>query len=200
MLDLGAGKGAAAIHLATTFGCHVTCFNLGANQNAHAAAAAQAAGVTHLVTCVRGNFNKPLPAEWTAGFDVVWSQEALCHASSQAAVLREVARVLRPGGVVVLTDIMRTVRASSSASSNGPDVTCSLCLQMNYTMIWFLARWSCACGAVGCLHLAQLDLLALQAPAPLHLHCSHQKANNRSNVCKCADGIERQPRVADRER
>jgi 2-polyprenyl-3-methyl-5-hydroxy-6-metoxy-1,4-benzoquinol methylase len=75
VLDLGSGKGAAARHLASAFGCHVTCFNLGRNQNEYNAAAAREAGVGHLVSCVLGNFNEPLPAEWTASFDVVWSQE-----------------------------------------------------------------------------------------------------------------------------
>lgn len=110
MLDLGSGKGAAARHLAERFGCHVTCFNLGRNQNAHNVAEAAAAGLEHLVDTVLGNFNSGLPAEWTASFDVVWSQEALCHAKDQTQVLKEVNRVLKPGGVVIFTDIMRTVR------------------------------------------------------------------------------------------
>ena len=33
VLDLGSGKGGAARWLAKTYGCHVTCFNLGQKQN-----------------------------------------------------------------------------------------------------------------------------------------------------------------------
>ena len=110
MLDLGSGKGAAARHLAERYGCHVTCFNLGRNQNAHNLMEARAAGLEDLVDAVAGNFNAGLPAEWTASFDVVWSQEALCHANKQRAVLAEVMRVLKPGGVIIFTDIMRPVR------------------------------------------------------------------------------------------
>jgi ubiquinone/menaquinone biosynthesis C-methylase UbiE len=110
VLDLGSGKGAAARHLASSFGCHVTCFNLGSNQNSHNLAEARAAGVDHLVECVLGNFNSGLPADWTATFDLVWSQESLCHANDQRKVLAEITRVLKPGGVAVFTDIMRTVR------------------------------------------------------------------------------------------
>ena len=112
VLDLGSGKGAAARHLAEKYGCHVTCFNLGRNQNAHCLMEARAAGIEHLVDAVEGNFNNGLPAEWTASFDVVWSQEALCHAKNQRAVLAEVMRVLKPGGVVIFTDIMRPVRSA----------------------------------------------------------------------------------------
>ena len=122
VLDLGSGKGATARHLAGHFGCHVTCFNLGENQNAHCVAEARAAGVGHLVECVRGNFNAGLPADWTASFDIVWSQEALCHAQDQRAVLREVMRVLKPGGAAIFTDIMRNqVRALCSCACWRPE-------------------------------------------------------------------------------
>lgn len=114
VLDLGAGKGAAARHLAATFGCHVTCFNLGKNQNAHNLAEARAAGIEERISVTLGNFNHGLPAEWTASFDLVWSQEALCHANDQRKVLAEITRVLKPGGVAVFTDIMRTVRVPPS--------------------------------------------------------------------------------------
>lgn len=57
-----------------------------------------------------GNFNMGLPAEWTTSFDLVWSQEAFCHAKSQINLLKEIKRVLKPGGAAVFTDIMRMVR------------------------------------------------------------------------------------------
>jgi sarcosine/dimethylglycine N-methyltransferase len=88
----------------------VTCFNLGENQNSYNLAEAAAAGLEDLISCVRGNFNFGLPAAWTASFDLVWSQEALCHAKDQNKVLREVMRVLKPGGAAIFTDIMRNVR------------------------------------------------------------------------------------------
>jgi SAM-dependent methyltransferase len=110
VLDLGSGKGGAARHLASTFGCHVTCYNLGKNQNSHNLKQAKADGIGHLVECRQGNFNAGLPAEWTASFDLVWSQEALCHAKDQLTLLTEIKRVLKPGGAAIFTDIMRTVR------------------------------------------------------------------------------------------
>jgi SAM-dependent methyltransferase len=125
-LDLGSGKGAAARHLARTFGCHVTCFNLGENQNSYNLAEAAASGLQGLITCVRGNFNSGLPAAWTASFDLVWSQEALCHAKDQRKVLQEVMRVLKPGGAAIFTDIMRQVRAVAPRLPRCPTSSLSL--------------------------------------------------------------------------
>jgi tocopherol O-methyltransferase len=39
-------------------------------------------------------------------FDVVWAQESLCHANEKAAFFNEAARVLAPGGRVVVSDFM----------------------------------------------------------------------------------------------
>ena len=61
VLDLGAGKGGAARYLAHTYGCHVTCFNLGEKQNAFNKAKAQGDGVGELIDTHLGSFNEPLP-------------------------------------------------------------------------------------------------------------------------------------------
>lgn len=53
-----------------------------------------------------GDFNKPLPAEWAGAFDVVWSSEVLCHAGDKQEIVAQIARCLKPGGVLVFTDIM----------------------------------------------------------------------------------------------
>ena len=46
------------------------------------------------------------PLDWSGGFDLVWSQDALCHAADRAAVFAEARRVLRPGGAFVFSDIL----------------------------------------------------------------------------------------------
>jgi cyclopropane fatty-acyl-phospholipid synthase-like methyltransferase len=43
-------------------------------------------------------------------FDVVWALESLCHAQDKAAFYREAARLLRPGGRLVVAEYMRTAR------------------------------------------------------------------------------------------
>lgn len=114
VLDLGAGNGGAAHALAAATGCSVTCLNLCGRQNAANEAAAEAAGLSSLITVVTGSF-EALPAEWTAAFDVVWSQDAIVHSSSKGRVWAEAARVLVPGGHVVLSDIMAAPAAGGEA-------------------------------------------------------------------------------------
>ena len=43
-----------------------------------------------------------------ASFDVVWGQDAWCYVTDKERLIRECARVLKPGGVVAFTDWMET--------------------------------------------------------------------------------------------
>jgi SAM-dependent methyltransferase len=45
-----------------------------------------------------------------ASFDVVWSLESLCHAPRKAAFYREAARLLRPGGRLIVAEYVRAAR------------------------------------------------------------------------------------------
>jgi SAM-dependent methyltransferase len=45
-----------------------------------------------------------------ASFDVVWSLESLCHAPRKDAFYREAARLLRPGGRLVVAEYVRAAR------------------------------------------------------------------------------------------
>ncbi|MEV4437344.1 methyltransferase domain-containing protein [Streptomyces sp. NPDC049555] len=104
VLDLGSGFGGAARALAQTYGCRVVALNISEVQNRRHRATNAARGLDQLIDVVTGSFND-IPAP-DASFDVVWSQEALCHSGDRATTLREAARVLRPGGRLVFTDIM----------------------------------------------------------------------------------------------
>jgi len=53
----------------------------------------------------------PFPA---ASFDVVWALESLCHAPDKAAFYREAARLLRPGGRLVIAEYVRAARPLST--------------------------------------------------------------------------------------
>ena len=45
-----------------------------------------------------------------ASFDVVWALESLCHAVEKAAFYQEAARLLRPGGRLVVAEYIRAER------------------------------------------------------------------------------------------
>jgi len=50
-----------------------------------------------------------------ASFDVVWALESVCHARSKASFYRESARLLRPGGRLVMAEYIRAKRVLPEA-------------------------------------------------------------------------------------
>ncbi|WP_205123479.1 methyltransferase domain-containing protein [Marimonas lutisalis] len=106
VIDIGAGYGGAARYLARETGAHVTCLNLSEKENARNLRLTAEQGLEDTVEVVHGVFEDiPFPDN---SFDVVWSQEALLHSGDRMRVLKEVARVLKPGGDFIFTDPMKT--------------------------------------------------------------------------------------------
>ncbi|MDX2258338.1 MAG: methyltransferase domain-containing protein [Hyphomicrobiaceae bacterium] len=113
VLDIGAGFGGAARYLASRFGCRVTALNLSERENERNRALTDAQGLAGLVSVIDGAF-EDIPLA-TASVDLVWSQDALLHSADRNGVFAEVARVLRPGGAFVLTDIMDSGRCDAAS-------------------------------------------------------------------------------------
>ncbi len=109
LLDLGAGYGGSARHLAKTHGCHVTCLNLSRLQNARNNQLCAHEGLAHNITVTEGTF-EAVPQELGEDFDVIWSQDSFLHSRNRALVVAEIDRCLtqNPSGRVVFTDIMAT--------------------------------------------------------------------------------------------
>lgn len=105
VIDLGAGYGGAARWLAQQAGCSVACLNLSETQNARNRELTVAAGLSGLIEVVDGSF-EDIPYG-DASFDVAWSQDSLLHSGEREKVLREVDRVLAPGGELIFTDPMQ---------------------------------------------------------------------------------------------
>lgn len=104
VLDIGAGYGGAARHLARTYGCRVVALNLSEVENQRDRQMNEEQGLSHLIEVVDGAFEDlPYPADT---FDVVWSQDAMLHSGDRDRVLEEVDRVVKPGGDFVFTDPM----------------------------------------------------------------------------------------------
>jgi ubiquinone/menaquinone biosynthesis C-methylase UbiE len=98
ILDLGCGSGDLSRHLAAT-GLRVTGCDISANMLARAAAGDPTASV-ELIRLTPDWQTLPFT---TAIFDAVVAASVLEYVSSPADVLRECARVLRPGGVLLCT-------------------------------------------------------------------------------------------------
>ncbi len=105
VIDVGAGFGGSARYLAKTYGCEVVALNLSEAENERDRQKNKEQELDHLVTVVDGNF-EDLPYE-DESFDIVWSQDSFLHSSDRAKVIRECARVLKPGGEFIFTDPMQ---------------------------------------------------------------------------------------------
>ncbi|WP_108663129.1 SAM-dependent methyltransferase [Acuticoccus kandeliae] len=103
VLDLGAGYGGAMRRLAARYPIEAICLNLSSGQNRANQARTDATPVADRVRIVAASFEAVPIARDT--IDIVWSEDALLHAADFDAVAREVARVLKPGGRLIATDI-----------------------------------------------------------------------------------------------
>lgn len=105
VLDIGAGYGGAARYLAETFGCSVIALNLSEKENQRNRELNTERGLSDRIEVVDGSFES-IPTDDNS-FDVVWSQDAILHSGKRGHVVKEVSRVLKPGGHFIFTDPMQ---------------------------------------------------------------------------------------------
>jgi SAM-dependent methyltransferase len=104
VVDLGAGYGGASRRLANSWGCRVEAVNISSVENGRHRALNRAAGLEGRIRVHDASF-EACPLEDGCA-DLAWSQDAILHAGDRQEVLREVKRLLRPGGAFVFTDPM----------------------------------------------------------------------------------------------
>lgn len=105
VIDLGAGYGGTARYLAKNYGCFVSCLNLGERQNQRNLAMNQVQNLSDRIEVKQGSFEN-IPYD-DRSFDIVWSQDAMIHSGNRPQVLKEIRRVLKPGGELIFTDTLR---------------------------------------------------------------------------------------------
>ena len=106
VLDLAAGRGASALYLASRFGCQVLGVDYSAANVGLAQRTAKEEGLANLVRFQQGDAEHL--AEFTdASFDAVICECAFCTFPDKRSAMREIARVLRPGGRLGLSDLTR---------------------------------------------------------------------------------------------
>jgi SAM-dependent methyltransferase len=104
VLDVASGRGTTALMLAGEYGVRVDAVDLSAASVALAQGAADAAGLAARVVFTAGDAEAlPYP---DAMFDAVVCECAFCTFPDKATAATELARVLRPGGRVGITDVV----------------------------------------------------------------------------------------------
>jgi phosphoethanolamine N-methyltransferase len=105
LLDIGCGSGGITLHLAGSHGlAHATGFDVEKPVVEAARRRAQARGLADRVVFVQAPPGALPFAD--AGFDVVFSKDALLHVPDKDFVFAEIFRVLKPGGVFAASNWM----------------------------------------------------------------------------------------------
>ena len=105
VLDVCSGMGGPARYLAHRLGCRVTGLDITASRHEGALRLTRLVELDRLVEFRLGNaLDMPFA---DATFDVVIGQEAFAHVPDKPRLVAECARVVRPGGTIAFTDILR---------------------------------------------------------------------------------------------
>lgn len=117
LLDLGCGIGEPAIRLATAYDIDIVGVSISERQVRRANDRAASAGLaSRLAFQLADAMDLPFADE---SFDIVWALESLHHMPDRWHVLRQVARVLRPGGWVAIGDFLLVPGAEQRPDTAG---------------------------------------------------------------------------------
>lgn len=104
IIDLGAGTGTAALALARQVpDAEVVAVDISAPMLEHLGRAAVQAGLGDRVRTVQADLDQPWPAIGPA--DLVWAANSLHHVADPGQILARIFAVLRPGGVLAISEM-----------------------------------------------------------------------------------------------
>lgn len=149
--DLCSGLGGPARHLANTRGCRVLGVDFTVSRHDAAIRLTALARLSHRVQFVLADVRDvPFP---DASFDAALSQEGFAHVPDKARLIAEAVRLVKPGGVVAFTDIVRRVRLA-------PEVAQRLHDEMAFNDIEAAEGYADLLARNGCVSVAREDLAA----------------------------------------
>ena len=104
VLDVGSGVGGPSRCIAREFGCRVTGIDLTHEYCRVATMLAERTGLSHLVSYRQGDALNLTFRD--RAFDAAWTQHVAMNIPDKATLYREMDRVLKPGGVLAIYDIL----------------------------------------------------------------------------------------------
>lgn len=115
LLDIGAGLGGPARQIATHYGATVIAVNKVGSQASTASGISDPQGKTEggSVRYVIADADRAFPFA-SASVDVAWSMNMLYHLTNHSTLIAEAARVVKPGGRIMIDDWMYTPRSNAS--------------------------------------------------------------------------------------
>jgi SAM-dependent methyltransferase len=105
VLEIGSGSGRYALQVAATTGCRVLGVDINEPGIANANRLAAEENLAERVRFEKCDASEPLRFG-EAAFDAVFSNDVLCHIPGRAKLLRELHRVLKPGGRLLFSDAL----------------------------------------------------------------------------------------------
>lgn len=132
VVEAACGVGSTARYLAEHCGVRVCATNIAEAQIAEARDLTERAHLSDLVDFRYADYHElPFP---DASFDVWWCQEALLYSVDKRRVLEEAIRVVRPGGRLIMSDLLLDERV---VGAEREDFTAKL----KAPAIWPIERW-----------------------------------------------------------
>ena len=108
ILDAGCGQGGSSLWLAKNIGCNTIGVTLVPHQVQTANREAILRGLNHKSKFLQKDYTDT--GLTSAGYDVVWACESLCHAQEKIKFYSEAYRLLKPGGRLVVAEYIRMSR------------------------------------------------------------------------------------------
>lgn len=111
ILDAGCGVGGSTIWLVKNYGARVVGIAISPSQIDRAKVNAERAGVNKLTEFYEMDYHATnFP---NAAFDVVWAIESLCHSPDKSRLFKELYRILKPGGRLIVADGFQKNKATN---------------------------------------------------------------------------------------
>lgn len=102
ILDMGCGIAGSSIYLSEKYNVQCTGINLNLKQCEIAKKRIEEKGLSNQIQIINTNYLKS--GLESANYDGIWALETICHCDEKRDFIKEANRLLKPGGVMVLSE------------------------------------------------------------------------------------------------